>query len=142
MDVTSEPRIEDELECQRLSIDFAQRIDAHEFDRVLELFTEDGVFIRRGTAHSGRPAIRQYLQSRPADEVIRHLCTNSRIRFVSPTEATGLCYVVFYKGTQPPDGTFPIPPSPPGVAEYHDSYVKTGAGWRIRERRAQVIFGQ
>jgi ketosteroid isomerase-like protein len=75
--MTSETRVADELECQRLSLDFAQHIDAHEFDRVLELFTEDGVFIRRGTAFSGRPAIRQYLQSRTGDEVIRHLCTNS-----------------------------------------------------------------
>lgn len=140
--MTSESRINDELDCQRLCIDFAQHVDARRFESVLELFTEDGVFVRRGTPIVGRAALLQFLQRRPADEVIRHLCTNSRIHFASADEATGICYVVFYKGKRPADGAYPIAPSAPGVAEYHDTYVRTRSGWRIRERRAQPIFGE
>lgn len=117
-------------------------VDQRQYERVAELFTEDGRFNRLGTAYTGRDAIRQLFESRPADVVIRHLCTNIRITLHSANEASGQCYAVFFKGTAAIDGELPVAASAPVVSEYHDVYLRTEQGWRIQERRAKPIFAE
>ena len=132
--------LSDEASCTRLCNDFMHYIDQRQYDRVAELFTEDGRFDRKGTVYTGRDAIRQLFEARPADVVIRHLCTNIRITLRSENEASGQCYAVFFKGTAGSDAELPVVPSPAAVTEYHDEYVRTPSGWRIRERRTKPIF--
>ncbi len=135
-----ENQLQDEADCTRLCIDFAHHIDTRSYEPVLDLFTDDGKFDRLGTVFSGRDEIRRFLESRPTDVVTRHLCTNIRINMQSPDEATGTCYVLFFSGKAGTDAKLPIPPSAPGVVEYHDAYSRTAAGWRIRERRIRPVF--
>jgi len=130
----------DEASCARLCNDFMHYIDERRYDRVADLFTEDGRFDRKGTVYAGRDAIRRLFEARPPDVVIRHLCTNIRITLRSANEASGQCYAVFYKGTAASDAELPVAPSAPAVTEYHDEYVRTESGWRIRERRTKPIF--
>lgn len=135
----------DEASCSRLCLDLLHYIDQRRYDRAAELFTDDGTFDRRtadrrNTVFAGRAAIRAFFESRPADEAIRHLCTNIRITLRSRNEASGHCYAVFYKGTATGDAELPMPPRGPAVTEYHDEYVRTPGGWRIRERRTQPVF--
>ena len=135
-----ESKLHDEADCTRLCIDFAYHLDARRYAGVLDLFTADGKFDRLGTVFGGRDEISRFLEGRPADVVTRHLCTNIRISVQSADEATGVCYVLFFSGKAGADARLPIPPSPPGVVEYHDIFSRTAAGWRIRERRIAPVF--
>jgi hypothetical protein len=133
-------RLIDEASCTRLCLDFMHHIDQRRYDRVVELFTEGGAFNRQGTVYRGRDAIQRLFEARPADVLIRHLCTNIRITIRSDNEAVGDCYAVFYKGRGGPDVQLPVIPSAAAVTEYHDTYVRTQDGWRIQERRTRPIF--
>jgi hypothetical protein len=130
----------DEASCSRLCLDLLHYIDQRRYDSAADLFVEDGQFDRRGTVFAGRDAIKGFFETRPADEAIRHLCTNIRITLRSSNEASGHCYAVFFKGTASSDAELPVVPRAPAVTEYHDEYVRTESGWRIRERRTQPVF--
>lgn len=131
-------RQQDEAECTRLCVDFANHIDARRYEQVLALFTEDGTLDRMGNALVGHRQIAGFLDARPQDLATRHLCTNIRVEFSSADEAQGACYVLFFRGS--PEGSSAVIAEPPSVVEYHDRYRKTAQGWRIQERRIQMAM--
>lgn len=124
-------RSADEVACQNLVVDFANHIDARRYQPLLDLFAEDGTLDRMGLVLTGRNAIASFLDARPADAHTRHLCTNIRVNVESEDLATGFCYVLFFQGR---GEETPTVSGPPSIVEYHDRYVRTPAGWRIRER--------
>ncbi|MEJ7687383.1 MAG: nuclear transport factor 2 family protein [Variovorax sp.] len=131
-------RIEDEAACARLCVDFANNLDARRYQQVLDLFAEDGTLDRMGTAFVGRQEIGRFLASRPTGVTTRHLCTNIRVIFDNEAHAVGSCYVLFFQGTGD-EGT-PKMSQAPSVVEYHDRFKRTGAGWKIQERRIRMAI--
>lgn len=132
----------DEQACLRLCAAFVQHLDARRYAQVLDLFTEDGVLDRLGTVYAGRTALAEFLVARPASLRTRHLSTSIVIDQLAADEARGCSYVLFFQGTEEAaDGD--APPrlaGPPTVVEYHDRFVRTPQGWRIRERRIRLSF--
>ena len=59
-------RLEDEAACARLCVAFANHLDARDYPRVLDLFTEDGSLDRMGTLLTGRREIAGFLDARPS----------------------------------------------------------------------------
>ena len=131
-------QIEDEAACARLCVDFANHLDARRYDTVLDLFTEDGTLDRMGTVFAGRVALEGFLASRPTGVTTRHLCTNMRVHFDAADQATGLCYVLFFQGSEEADISRAL--GPPSVVEYHDRFRRTASGWRIHERRIRMAI--
>ena len=129
-----------EADCTRLCIDFANAIDARDYSKFLDLFTDDGTLDRGGEVFRGRGEIQRFLEARPARSVTRHLCSNIRIAFRSDHEAAGVCYALFFQATAVAEIESPLAAAPPAVVEYHDAYLRTSAGWRIRERKIKVVF--
>ena len=126
--------------CARLCTDFANFVDSRNYDRFVDLFTDDAVFDRVGVISEGRQAIRAFLDARPADLVTRHVCTNIAVDLVSETAATGVSYAIFFHASVEANASPPFQSAAPGLAEYHDVYTRTAEGWRIRERRVKLIF--
>ncbi|MDM0044428.1 nuclear transport factor 2 family protein [Variovorax dokdonensis] len=126
-------RIEDEAACARLCVDFANHLDARRYDEVLELFPIDGVLDRMGTVFSGRQALRSFLDARATDVTTRHLCTNIRVRFEGPDDASGFCCVLFFQGRAGEGAAVAL--GPPSVVEYHDRFTRANGAWLIQERR-------
>lgn len=122
----------------RLSVDFANYLDARRYEAVLELFAEDGSLDRMGTLFTGRSAIANSLAARPTDMTTRHLCTNIRVNFESNSSASGFCYVLFFQGGA--EQKAPVMTAAPSVVEYHDRFTRTAAGWRIHERRIRLAM--
>ena len=137
---TARSRIEDEAACVRLGVDFAHGLDARHYPAVLQLFAEDGVLDRMGTVFTGQAEIGGFLAARPTGMTTRHLCTNFRIDFEGDDQATGACYVLFFQGTADANASAPTAVGPPSVVEYHDRFIRTAAGWRIRERRIRMAI--
>lgn len=137
---TARSRIEDEAACVRLGVDFAHGLDARHYPAVLQLFSEDGVLDRMGTVFTGHDGIGGFLAARPAGMTTRHLCTNFRVDFEGDDQATGACYVLFFQGTANSEAEVPTALGAPSVVEYHDRFIRTAAGWRIRERRIRMAL--
>ncbi|WP_286507268.1 nuclear transport factor 2 family protein [Variovorax davisae] len=131
-------QLEDEAACMRLCVDFANHLDARDYPRVLDLFTEDGSLDRMGTLLTGQREIAGFLDARPTAVVTRHLCTNISVRRASGDEATGLCYVLFFQGSA--DGETAVMSAPPSVVEYHDRFRRTATGWKIQARRIRMAM--
>ncbi|HTT01752.1 MAG TPA: nuclear transport factor 2 family protein [Steroidobacteraceae bacterium] len=135
-----------EYACRRLVNDFAEFIDARQYERLRELFTADAVYTRPtvpDTEIRGIEAIISGFQSRPPTRMTQHLLTNVSIRFTSCDAASGVNRIVLYAGVT----TDPELPGKGRKAEpsqliglYRDRYVRSTAGWRIAERRGSVLL--
>lgn len=125
-----------ESACTRLCNDFAYFVDTRDYEKLAALFVEDGSFERRGEVLQGRATILSSMQARPENVITRHACTNIRIDLQPDGSARGTCTLLLFHAVA---GATPATPAIT-VAEYHDVYVQTAAGWRIRSRIAQVVF--
>jgi hypothetical protein len=124
--------------CECLSIAFANNIDRRDYPALLDLFAADAVVDRMGTIIRGKPALSAWLESRPADIVTRHVCSNIEIVQRGPETAQGLTYFTFYKATAAVD--ICEIDGPELLGEYHDSFVLTKQGWKFQSRKITVIF--
>ncbi len=121
--------------CERLSHDYGHHADAWEADKLAELFTPDGVFNRLGTKIAGRDAIRAFIAGRPRDVWQTH--RGSHFTFTLGDDgrsATGTLDLEMARGkageTQASETVY---------ARYHDQFVLTDAGWKIKLREVVLI---
>lgn len=131
-------------ECQKLAIDFARHVDQRNVDGVVDLFTEDAVFERRGEVLEGRAAIRAAQLRRPATLITRHLCTNIAVDLLDEKRARGCVSFALFRHDHAVAGTDAAQPAPLGgpetLGEYFDEYRRTPDGWRIARRVAKAAF--
>ncbi|MGE0666990.1 MAG: nuclear transport factor 2 family protein [Sphingomonadales bacterium] len=109
---------------------YTRWVDLNRVDKQVEIFTEDGRIKFGGDAWTeGRDNIEALIT--PLVQVYaatHHYITNIHIEFDSATEARSQCYL--HAWHRPVDGSddFVL------YAQYHDRWVKTSDGWRIKER--------
>lgn len=130
-----------ERACAKLAIAFTNHVDNRRPDEAAEVFAVDGEFERRGETLAGREVIRATLKARPATMLSRHLCANLAIDVVDENNARGVVSFAVYlhnfaEGEQ---GPAPLRDAEV-VGEYHDVYVRTPEGWRIKRRNTTVAF--
>jgi 3-phenylpropionate/cinnamic acid dioxygenase small subunit len=130
---TQEPLV-CQVQCSRLCADFAHFVDSRDYEKLAALFVDSGIFERRGEVLQGREAILRAMRARPENVVTRHICTNIRIDLQIDGTANGTCILLLFVGqpNEKPSTT---------IAEYHDTYVATAEGWRIKKRVANIVFG-
>ena len=135
-----------EYACRMLVHDFAEFIDARQYERLRELFTADALYTRPTVPDvviRGVDAIIAGFLTRPPARTTQHLLTNVSIRFESAEAASGVNRIVLYAGLS----TDPEVPGKGRKAEpsqliglYTDRYVRGAQGWRIAERRGRVLL--
>ncbi|MEO8307040.1 MAG: nuclear transport factor 2 family protein [Pseudomonadota bacterium] len=132
-------------ECRNLIIDFAHFIDSGQTPRLAELVTADATFARPtnpGVVISGAGAILEAFAARPRNLVTQHFNLNIRIRQTGPDTAEGLSIVVLYLG----EATEELVPGKgrkgngPIMGTWTDTFVRTAAGWRFKDRRGNVTM--
>jgi ketosteroid isomerase-like protein len=129
-----------EQACTRCSMLYANNIDAGDGDGFADLFTEDGT-LELGPVHlEGQVAIRKFANAREDGQVSSHVFSNIVINVESADAATGVTYLVLYKGKSAGDKPIMPVPGPAMVGHYEDRFQKTTEGWKIAERRAVVKF--
>ena len=105
-------------------------LDARDWDRLPEVFTDDGVFdlsdiVIPGAGspvHEGLPAVRRAFER--ADHALAHHCSN-----VYVYEADGRVRVLSKFFTPASNGSMS------SGADYDDVVIRTADGWRIQHRR-------
>ncbi|WP_420383900.1 nuclear transport factor 2 family protein [Novosphingobium sp.] len=120
-----------EWACARLVARYANLNDAGAWEKLADLYAEDGCFARPAAPTEvvhGRAAILESLRARPLRKS-RHICSNIVIDVVSPVEARGECAMaLFIEGAEPKVGTF------------RDRFIRTGQGWRFSERFGSLAY--
>jgi hypothetical protein len=145
----TEDTIAIERACCRLAVDFARYVDNGDYDKAARLFTNDGIFIRRGQMFSGPDAIaasiEEILRARRGDPErpswrVRHICTNMFVNVIDDNRAFGGSYysIYHYRGG-PVEGAAPVEGASL-IGDYADVYVRTSDGWRVAQREARPVF--
>lgn len=144
-DALNLPRIPeaDRCDCQALIHAFCHFIDHGEAPKVVGLFTEDGVFDRKGAVLRGHAALADAMARRPPGMVTRHVCSNIVLRAESPDRIVGTTAFLLLRR----DGAEPVADTSPAacleaVGDFEDVFVRTPAGWRIASRKAVPVFAR
>jgi len=134
-----------EQACEALAIEYAEIVDAQDYERLREIFTEDATLVRRATTQEtvlGLDNIIASFTSRPRNRLTYHILSNIRVRVETPDTAGGTCRVLLFTSDtcepQTPEGRKVAPRQLMGT--YHDRYIRTKDGWRFTERRGDILF--
>lgn len=131
----------DRRACESLIYAFCHFIDRGEPLGVVGLFTDDGVFDRKGEALRGHAALTEALGKRSPHVVTRHVCTNIVLRVESPDRLIGTTSFLFFRRDDAATCTDTGPTANlQVVGDYEDVFVRTSAGWRIASRKAVPVF--
>jgi len=131
--------------CRNLVIDFGYFIDSDQTPRLGELISPDTTFARPtepGNIIRGSEAILAAFAARPRNRVTQHLNLNIRITQTGPDTAKGFSVVVLYLAEAAEElvagkGRKAIGPI---MGTWSDSFERTPAGWRFRDRRGNVTM--
>src|ERR1700742_389366 len=133
-----------ERSCERLIMEYGRLVDFGEAASVADLFTEDARWRGTDLLLDGREEIRAWFVKREAvaRRVSRHVFTNVMIDVVSPTEATGLSYMInFRHDREEGDDSLPVVmEEPKWVGDVRDGFRLTEAGWRFSSRTVEPAF--
>jgi Nuclear transport factor 2 (NTF2) domain. len=131
-----------EQACIRLIHRFALYNDMGEYEKLVELFAEDGAFARPTAPDDyivGRAEILESFVSRPGGKVTRHLVTNTVVEVQDADHATAISYVTQFSANPDTPAKFGFKANPVRlVGEYYDSFVRTAEGWKFAKRSGRV----
>ncbi len=129
--------------CEQLVHRYATLIDEGRAAEVVDLFTDDAVWMAPGVEMHGRAELQRGFQHRQEQtaRVSRHVCTTFDVVRTGPDEAEGIVYLTLYRHDLRDGEKRPAPlQSPALVGAYHDRFVRTDDGWLIGERRLVTDF--
>tara|TARA_B110000503_G_scaffold81092_1_gene124041 strand:+ start:1436 stop:1909 length:474 start_codon:yes stop_codon:yes gene_type:complete len=126
---------------RRLRLDYAFFMDLRDFDRMIELFTEDAVceYGPYGSWHGKTTILENYKATftgeRAAPFTSLHVDTNHRVDLVSDTLAVGQCYLTDV-------ATHVAPTENPLVwyALYDEEYRKVEGEWKFARSSLQFFW--
>jgi len=132
-------------QCQELVLQFALLNDTRQYEKLAELFAEDGVFYRPMQPEHGLKGRQQILEDlcrKPENLSSFHVCTNILISVEGTTRASGITYFTVYLGSTAAfgqaasvafEGTV-------YVGQYTDEFRRQGQRWFIQSRRGKNNF--
>lgn len=141
MDIEERQAIEQE--CIRLINLYAVLNDANEWERLAELYTEEGRFARPSAPEDyiqGREAILASFTARPPRKS-RHVVSNIVIDVEGPATARAYSVILLFQGDAAEDGGLPVmAANSPFVGYFRDKLALTPGGWRFAERQGGLDF--
>jgi hypothetical protein len=129
---------DDHWQCQSLLLRFVQSLDAGNADEAVTLLTPDVMWHRQGEVLVGRPAVREVINRRAPDRMIRHHLSNIVVTLRGPLNAASVAYYAVYlhEGRALPR----VINGPAHVGDYHAEYIKADGNWGISSLRANRVF--
>lgn len=129
--------IEDRLAIEDLVHLHAWYADHDEEPRMAELYAEDGQMLNvEPEPIKGRAAIAAWGRARQGiGRKVRHVMSNLRI-LIEDGDVVGHSILTLYRH----DGEGMGAASPLLIADCHDRYIDTAEGWRLAERKIELIF--
>lgn len=135
-------RAEIERACERLSHAYSRHTDFREYDKFVELFSEDAL-LNAGGELVGKDTIRKAMSKRSDKLRSRHVVTNLIVDVIDEDHAEGVIYLTLYREVseeaRDPSNVLGLQ-GPAGVGHYTDKYVRTPEGWRFASRVLEFAF--
>ena len=132
-----------EWECARLIHHYANLTDAHDWEAIVALYTDDGLMTRPTAPDSpitGKKSLMEAFTARPP-RVSQHVCANVVVSVESGTQASAYSVILLYTGSAAEDGGLPVKnEGGPLIGYYKDRFRLTEEGWRFTERRGALSF--
>jgi uncharacterized protein (TIGR02246 family) len=129
-----------EQDCARLVTGYCQAADCGDVEAFVALFTTDGQWASPdGSTVRGHDQMRAYFAARPGNLVSAHVCTNILVEVTGANSAAGRSLSTVYRSGAV-DGAPAVLAPPLAVVENRDEFALTEQGWRIRQRRARILF--
>jgi ketosteroid isomerase-like protein len=125
--------------CADLVAAFAYNVDHRKFDKAVALFADDGCFERPDLVAKGHKEIAAIWAARPASVVTCHLCGPPFFTEISLGTASSVTTFTLYHLEHHGEG-LPQCERLTAVAEFHDTFKRTGDGWRIAHRKAVPVL--
>ena len=123
---------------------FFHALDTRQYERMLELFTDDCRWLRQGKWLEGKTAVHVALKARAADVDTRHVLTNGYVSALEGTAAEVVAYMTAYRypaATQP-GGSLPLIKGPLRFNLTTTVFRRdAGHDWRIAEQQLVALFG-
>jgi SnoaL-like domain len=131
--------------CRSLILEFAARIDNNQTHTLGELLTSDASFVRPTAPDviiQGADNILAAFALRPKTMLSQHLNLNVRITLTGPNTAEGHSVVMLFLSNTAEEH---LPgkgrkAGNPLLGTWTDSFVRTAAGWRFKDRRGNVTM--
>ncbi|WP_454834419.1 nuclear transport factor 2 family protein [Pseudomonas lini] len=124
--------------CERQIKRFAALNDAGEYEKLVELFTDNSVFIRPSSPDvpvTGKQAILDAFKSRPP-RVSTHLVCNTVVNLISATEATASSCILLISA---PGNKSPVEANPPHlVGMFRDTLELHDGTWLFSARVGSI----
>ena len=136
-----DPSVLEAYRCELLIREIPYRADLGDRGSVADLFLPHGVFSMPGLELVGRDAIRDWFVATgsPTRPLVRHVCTNTTVRFRDPTHAEASTYLTLFR-----DPTAPAVPAPlrgvQAVGVYWDELEKVDEEWFFATHRYEPTF--
>jgi len=127
------------MDCTQIVQAFAYFVDNRIFGDAVSLFAEDGAFVRPGHESKGRSEIAEIWKDRPAHARTRHVCCPTYFTEVRPDSAAGVTMMTLYHVEHHGEG-LPAFDRPAALVEFHDQFVLTDSGWKIKRRQAVPVM--
>lgn len=132
-------------QCQELILQFALLNDTQQYEKLVELFAEDGVFYRPlkpQDALSGRPRILEDLRRKPENLSTLHVCTNILVSVQSTIQASAITYFTVYLGAKVKSGQTELAEfdGKVYVGQYIDEFRRLDQRWYFQSRRGRNNF--
>lgn len=127
-----------EHECERQIKKFATLNDAGNYEKLVEMFTDDGVFIRPSspdTPVTGKREILESFKSRPS-RVSTHFVCNTVVELISETEAKAFSNILLFSAQGEARPVMAVPPHLVGA--FDDTLVLQNGIWLFRERVGSI----
>ena len=130
-----------EWDCQKVLRQYYLHVDQREYDKAVQLFSEDIHWVVMGLDLHGRDAVRGSFGGLD-DSTIRHVLTNTVVTVIDEDNAESISYNTIYveKGF-PDDGPLPFT-GPDRLGTQYAKLKRTAEGWRITERGSGPAFKQ
>ncbi len=130
-----------EWECQRILTCFCLYSDTRQYDKLMNLFTPDGVWFRLGEELRGHEKLRKALEARPLEALSRHIISNVLVTVIDEDHAESVSYKSIYRHEAGETLDKPVPLNgPKWVSVYTDKFARTDDGWRITEKEGTTLF--
>jgi SnoaL-like domain len=130
-----------EHDCTRLVTAFAYLVDHRRYTELAALFVDDAHYERPGVVAKGQTELKAFFERRPTNVVTRHICTAPFFEAVGAQEAKSVTYLTIYM-EEGRDDTVVETAGLAGIAEIHDTFRLTPAGWRIAQRVNRLVMQQ
>jgi hypothetical protein len=139
--MNADERMTIEQQCRDLIVAATQHGDHREPEKAAALFSKDGTWLRGGTAYTGPDQVVESYRRGSATQVTRHINGGTLVTVLDDDHAESVTYYLAIShdpGSE--DAQLPLPLSPFSMGEWHDSFVRTGDGWRFASRATKRIF--